>query len=225
VAGRRAARPCRRPRGIRPCCPAPSWSPVRAMGDTRPRRRGSPEEDLDWVRCARREPLIFLLALNLFLIVVGCLADIFPPIVFVAPLVVRSGRLRRPTRAPRRDLPRQPGELGYLTAGRSDMIDLFLVSRRRFGRAPCFQVFRDTWPFSSFRGSGSWCHLRPAISIGVLSAHGTMRGARERVPRSGVTSWRRKVADLPEEHFLRRGRGAAPRAGALASSRIVSSER
>lgn len=46
---------------------------------------------IDWVKGSIENPLIFLLALNLFLLVVGCFVDIFSAIVVVAPLIVPVG--------------------------------------------------------------------------------------------------------------------------------------
>ena len=46
---------------------------------------------LDWVTASIHSPWIFLLLLNLFLLVVGCLMDIFSAIVVVVPLIVPLG--------------------------------------------------------------------------------------------------------------------------------------
>lgn len=46
---------------------------------------------VDWAKSSIRSPFAFLLVLNLFLLVVGCLMDIFSAIVVVVPLIVPIG--------------------------------------------------------------------------------------------------------------------------------------
>ena len=46
---------------------------------------------LEWTRGAIESPLVFLFALNVFLVLVGCLMEIFPAIVVVVPLIVPLG--------------------------------------------------------------------------------------------------------------------------------------
>ncbi len=50
-----------------------------------------PAQILAWVEAHIQSPLVFLLALNLFLVLVGCLMDIFSAIVVVVPLIVPLG--------------------------------------------------------------------------------------------------------------------------------------
>jgi tripartite ATP-independent transporter DctM subunit len=50
-----------------------------------------PDKGVEWVRGAIQNPLVFLLALNVFLILVGCLMDIFSAIIVVVPLIVPIG--------------------------------------------------------------------------------------------------------------------------------------
>jgi C4-dicarboxylate transporter DctM subunit len=50
-----------------------------------------PDHLLNWVQHSIHSPWLFLLALNLFLLVVGCLMDIFSAIIVVAPLIVPLG--------------------------------------------------------------------------------------------------------------------------------------
>ncbi|HPA17587.1 MAG TPA: TRAP transporter large permease subunit [Verrucomicrobiae bacterium] len=50
-----------------------------------------PDRIVDWAKGSIHSPLIFLLGLNLFLIVVGCLMDIYSAIIVVVPLIVRVG--------------------------------------------------------------------------------------------------------------------------------------
>jgi C4-dicarboxylate transporter DctM subunit len=50
-----------------------------------------PEHLIQWVQTSVHSPLVFLLALNFFLLVVGCLMDIFSAIIVVVPLMVPIG--------------------------------------------------------------------------------------------------------------------------------------
>jgi tripartite ATP-independent transporter DctM subunit len=50
-----------------------------------------PEKAVAWVQTAIHSPLLFLLALNFFLLIVGCLMDIFSAIIVVVPLVAPIG--------------------------------------------------------------------------------------------------------------------------------------
>ena len=46
---------------------------------------------VEWVTSTVHSPLVFLLLLNVFLLVVGCLMDIYSAIVVVVPLIVPLG--------------------------------------------------------------------------------------------------------------------------------------
>jgi C4-dicarboxylate transporter, DctM subunit len=101
-----------------------------------------PAQMADWVRANIGSPALFLLALNLFLIVVGCLMDIFSAIVVVVPLIV-------PIAAHFGIDPVHLGvifianlELGYLTPPVG--LNLFLASYR-FNK-PVLQIARATLP-------------------------------------------------------------------------------
>jgi tripartite ATP-independent transporter DctM subunit len=50
-----------------------------------------PEQLIQWVQSSVHSPLVFLLALNIFLLIVGCLMDIFSAIIVVVPLLVPIG--------------------------------------------------------------------------------------------------------------------------------------
>jgi C4-dicarboxylate transporter DctM subunit len=50
-----------------------------------------PDHLISWVQNSVHSPLIFLLALNIFLLIVGCLMDIFSAIIVIVPLVVPLG--------------------------------------------------------------------------------------------------------------------------------------
>lgn len=98
---------------------------------------------LEWVRARIDSPLIFLLVLNIFLLIVGALMDIYSAILVVVPLVA-------PMAAAYGIHPIHLGiiflanlELGYLTPPMGE--NLFL-SAYRFGH-PVMRVFRSTLPF------------------------------------------------------------------------------
>lgn len=50
-----------------------------------------PDNIVTWATTTIENPLLFLLALNIFLIVVGCLMDIFSAIIVIVPLIVPLG--------------------------------------------------------------------------------------------------------------------------------------
>jgi tripartite ATP-independent transporter DctM subunit len=50
-----------------------------------------PDKLLAWVQTSIHNPLVFLLVLNLFLLIVGCLMDIYSAIIVVVPLIVPLG--------------------------------------------------------------------------------------------------------------------------------------
>ena len=97
----------------------------------------------EWVRANIESRLAFLLILNLFLLIVGCMMDIFSAIMVVVPLIIPMGAVF--------DIhPLHLGiiflanlELGYLTPPVG--MNLFLSSLR-FNR-PLIKVYRDTVPF------------------------------------------------------------------------------
>ncbi len=105
---------------------------------------------LEWVRATIRSPWVFLLALNVFLLVVGCLMDIFSAIIVVVPLLAPMGVAF--------DIhPVHLGivflanlELGYLTPPVG--MNLFLASYR-FNR-PLPDVYRSVVPVLAVRVVG-----------------------------------------------------------------------
>ena len=101
------------------------------------------ERLLQWVSGAIDSRLVFLLALNVLLLIVGCLVDIYSAIIIVVPLIAPIG-------AAFGVHPLHMGiiflanlELGFLTPPVG--MNLFLSSTR-FER-PLLQVYRDTFPF------------------------------------------------------------------------------
>ena len=97
---------------------------------------------MTWVTGAIDSPLVFLLVLNLFLLVVGCLMDIFSAIVVVAPLIVPMGAAFgiHPVHLGIIFLANM--ELGYLTPPVG--MNLFLSSYR-FNK-PLLEVYRAVVP-------------------------------------------------------------------------------
>jgi len=98
---------------------------------------------LEWIQGHIQSPLLFLLILNLFLLVVGALMDIYSAIFVVVPII-------KPIAAAYGIDPVHLGiiflsnlELGYLTPPMGE--NLFL-SAYRFDH-PVMRVFRFTWPF------------------------------------------------------------------------------
>ncbi len=96
-----------------------------------------------WVKAHIDSPMVFLLALNVFLLVIGCLMDIFSAIVVAVPLIV-------PVAEAFGIAPLHLGmiflvnlELGYLTPPVG--MNLFLASIR-FDK-PLIEVYRSTLPF------------------------------------------------------------------------------
>ncbi len=124
---------------------------------------------LAWVKSHIDSRLVFLLALNLFLIVVGCLIDIFSAIVVVVPLIA-------PIAAAYGVHPVHLGivflanlELGYLTPPVG--MNLFLSSSR-FDK-PLIRVYRDTLPFLLILTVAVLLITYvPEMTVGVLHALG-----------------------------------------------------
>jgi len=106
-----------------------------------------PDQTVEWVQSFVQSPLFFLLLLNLFLLVVGCLMDIYSAITVVVPLIV-------PVALAFGIDPFHLGiiflinlELGYLTPPVG--MNLFLAAYR-FKR-PLAEVYRDALPFLGIR--------------------------------------------------------------------------
>jgi C4-dicarboxylate transporter DctM subunit len=102
-----------------------------------------PRQAAEWVQAHITSRLVFLLALNLFLLVVGCLMDIFSAIVVVVPLILPMGRLFGIDPLQLAIIFLVNLELGYLTPPVG--MNLFLASFR-FER-PVVAVARSALPF------------------------------------------------------------------------------
>ena len=102
---------------------------------------------VDWVQSFVQSPLFFLLLLNIFLLVVGCLMDIFSAIVVVVPLIVPLGLYFGIDPFHLGIIFLTNLELGYLTPPVG--MNLFLASYR-FNR-PLPEVYRASLPFLAIR--------------------------------------------------------------------------
>ena len=101
-----------------------------------------PAKGVAWVSGAIHSPLVFLLLLNLFLLVVGCLMDIFSAIVVVVPLIVPMGEAFGIDPVHLGIIFLANMELGYLTPPVG--MNLFLASYR-FNK-PLPEVYRSVIP-------------------------------------------------------------------------------
>ena len=109
-----------------------------------------PAQILEWVQAHIHSPLVFLLALNVFLLFVGCLMDIFSAIVVVVPLIVPLGAAFGIDPIHLGIIFVANLELGYLTPPVG--LNLFLASYR-FER-PLLTVYRAAIPMLVILGIG-----------------------------------------------------------------------
>ncbi len=109
-----------------------------------------PAQALDWVQQHIESPLVFLLCLNLFLLLVGCVMDIFSATVVVVPLIVPLGAAFGIDPVHLGIIFVANLELGYLTPPVG--LNLFLASYR-FER-PLLTLYRAAIPFLVILGVG-----------------------------------------------------------------------
>lgn len=109
-----------------------------------------PAQLLDWVQQRVESPLVFLLMLNVFLLLVGCLMDIFSATVVVVPLIVPLGAAFGIDPIHLGIIFIANLELGYLTPPVG--LNLFLASYR-FER-PLLTVYRAAVPMLIILGLG-----------------------------------------------------------------------
>ena len=102
-----------------------------------------PDQMLAWAKGSIASPLVFLLALNLFLLLVGCLMDIFSAIVVVVPLIIPMAAVYGIDPVHLGIIFLANMELGYLMPPMGE--NLFLSSYR-FNQ-PLTQVYRSTLPY------------------------------------------------------------------------------
>jgi tripartite ATP-independent transporter DctM subunit len=123
------------------------------------------ENLLAWVRAHIHSQVVFLLALNGFLLIVGCLMDIFSAIVVVVPLIAPMGAAFGVDPVHLGIIFLANLELGFLTPPIG--MNLFLSSSR-FGK-PLLDVYRDTVPFLLILAAGVLLiTYRPEMTLGVL---------------------------------------------------------
>tara|TARA_Y100000588_G_C14251750_1_gene923716 strand:+ start:770 stop:2614 length:1845 start_codon:yes stop_codon:yes gene_type:complete len=98
---------------------------------------------LEWTQSKISSPLVFLLALNVFLLIVGCVMDIFSAIVVVVPLITAIGAAYGIDPVHLGIIFVANLELGYMTPPVG--LNLFFASYR-FDR-PLFHVYKAALPF------------------------------------------------------------------------------
>jgi tripartite ATP-independent transporter DctM subunit len=102
-----------------------------------------PDALVSWVRAHIHSPLVFLLALNVLLVVVGCLVDIFSAIVAIAPLLAPLGAAFGVDPVHQGVIFLANLELGFLTPPVG--LNLYLASSRF--EKPLPEVTRHALPF------------------------------------------------------------------------------
>jgi tripartite ATP-independent transporter DctM subunit len=128
-----------------------------------------PSHIVDWAQSSISSPLVFLLCLNLFLILVGCLMDIFSAIVVVVPLIVPLGVAFGIHPVHLGIIFVANLELGYLTPPVG--LNLFLAAYR-FER-PLLQIWRAALPMLLILGAGVLLITYvPWLTLGLLNLLG-----------------------------------------------------
>jgi len=102
-----------------------------------------PAQLLDWAKVHVESKWVFLLALNVFLLIVGCLMDIFSALVVVVPLILPLGRHYGVHSIHLGIIFLANLELGFLTPPVG--MNLFLASYRF--KQPLSRVYRQAVPF------------------------------------------------------------------------------
>ncbi|HET7839435.1 MAG TPA: TRAP transporter large permease subunit [Rectinemataceae bacterium] len=102
-----------------------------------------PEAFSTWISARVASPFVFLLALNIFLLMVGCLMDIYSAILVVAPLVIPLGTAFGVDPVHFGVIFIMNLSIGFLTP--SVGINIFLASYAF--RKPVARIVRDVWPF------------------------------------------------------------------------------
>jgi TRAP-type C4-dicarboxylate transport system permease large subunit len=126
---------------------------------------------LEWTQAHVNSPLTFLLLLNLFLLVVGCLMDIFSATVVVVPLIVPIGQAFGVHPVHLGIIFIANLELGYLTPPVG--LNLFLASYR-FKR-PMMEVTRAVLPMLVILGIGVLLITYvPWLTLGLLEWTGRL---------------------------------------------------
>jgi C4-dicarboxylate transporter DctM subunit len=128
-----------------------------------------PTRMLEWVQTYIQSPLVFLLCLNLLLLIVGCLMDIFSAIVVVVPLIVPLGVAYGVDPVHLGIIFVANLELGYLTPPVG--LNLFLAAYR-FDR-PLLTIWRAALPMLVILGIGVLLiTYLPPMTLGLLELIG-----------------------------------------------------
>ncbi len=128
-----------------------------------------PDLLVGWVEAHVQSPLVFLLVLNVFLLLVGCLMDIFSAIVVVVPLIVPLGLAFGIDPIHLGIIFIANLELGYLTPPVG--LNLFLASYR-FER-PLLEIYRAAVPMLIILGVGVLLITYvPWLTTGIFSLLG-----------------------------------------------------
>jgi C4-dicarboxylate transporter, DctM subunit len=130
-----------------------------------------PDQLLGFVKTHIHSPLVFLLALNLLLLVLGSVLEIFSAIVVLTPLIVPLGVA----------FGIHPVHLGVIFLANLELGFLFppvglnlFLSSSRFGK-PMVELYRDVLPLLLILGIGVLLITYvPALSLGVLRLLGRM---------------------------------------------------
>ncbi len=124
-----------------------------------------PSQVVEWAQAHISSPLVFLLCLNVFLLLVGCLMDIFSAIVVVVPLIVPLGVAFGIHPVHLGIIFIANLELGYLTPPVG--LNLFLASYRF--EKPLLQVYRAALPMLFILGIGVLLiTYLPVLTLGLL---------------------------------------------------------
>ncbi len=102
-----------------------------------------PTRAVDWIQGQITSPIAFLLALNVFLVIVGALMDIYSAIFVVVPLIVPMGLAYGIDPVHLGIIFLANMELGYLMPPMGE--NLFLASMRF--EQPLVQIYRSTLPY------------------------------------------------------------------------------
>jgi C4-dicarboxylate transporter DctM subunit len=128
-----------------------------------------PSRTLEWVQSHIDSPIVFLLCLNLFLLLVGAVMDIFSATVVIVPLIVPLGLAFGVHPIHLGIIFVANLELGYLTPPVG--LNLFLASYR-FDR-PLLDLYRAAVPFLLILGVGVLLITYiPFLTTGLLAAFG-----------------------------------------------------
>ena len=128
-----------------------------------------PDLLVDWAQEHIESPLVFLLALNIFLLLVGCLMDIFSATMVVVPLILPLGAAFGVHPVHLGIIFIANLELGYLTPPVG--LNLF-ISSYRFER-PLLQIYRAVIPMLLILAGGVLLiTYMPSLTLGLLQLMG-----------------------------------------------------